>query len=888
MKFCCPFFFLLFFFNLLSAQIVSQHPPLTASRVSDPITVDGFLNEANWKTEGCSSFTQSQPVEGAQPTQKTDFWVAYDDNAIYFAAYMHDTNPDSIVRILSRRDVFNTDDWAGVAIDTYNDGKTGFYFTVAASGTKADGTIYNDEGLDEKWDGIWEGKSQIVSDGWTLEMRIPFSQMRFKDASEIIMGINFVRDIGRNKEEDLLVYTPRNQSGFASRFPDLLGIKGINASRKIEVLPYVSGKAEYLKHKQNDPYNDGSLYSSEIGADIKMGLGSNLTLDATVNPDFGQVEVDPAVVNLTDVESFFEDKRPFFVEGSSIFDNFGRGGANNFYNFTFPQISQFYSRRIGRAPQGNLPENEFSQSPIGTRILGAGKLTGKIFDDVTIGTVHAFTNKETGKFKYYNDSNELRDSSLAIEPYTYYGILRAQKDFNEGFSSLGFLSTVTARNFDGTYLENRLNKLSTFNGVDGYTFFDDERIWILTGWAGFTNVQGTQKRITRLQSNSVHYFQRPDAINISVDTNATSLNGYAGRFYLNKQKGNMIFNSSIGFINPSFEINDAGYNPRTNVVNFQQVVGYKWNEPTDWYRKITLTLAGNTSLDYDGNNTWIGIRHSGSILFNNYYEFEYSGAINPETKNITATRGGPIILNPFRYSFSFGAETDSREKLVADFSYSHSNSKSDNFNYFEFGVDWKPAENISLRVSPGYLNSFENSNFDEGAFSSNSDAGKTLTFGKRYIFSELKYEEFSASLRMNWTFTPELSLEVFVQPLLANGKYSNIKELQKANSYDFVKYGTDGSTVNYYSDSILVDFDGSGTGNPVKFGNPNFSTKSVIGNAVFRWEYLPGSTLFFVWTQSRRHEGTDGAFDFNEGVKDLVLSQPENVFIVKLSYWLPI
>jgi len=889
MKYCYPIFFLLLLSNLLSAQNGSQHAPLTAIRLSESITIDGFLNEAIWKPEGCSSFTQSAPVEGAKPTQKTEFWVAYDNDAIYFGAYMHDSNPDSIVRILSRRDVFNSDDWAGVAIDSYHDKKTGYFFTVAASGTKADGTINNDENLDEKWDGIWEGKSQIVSDGWTLEMRIPFSQMRFQDAAEIVMGINFVRDIGRNKEEDFIVFTPRNQSGFASRFPDLLGIKGINTSRKIEVLPYVSSKAEYLKHKQNDPYNDGSLYSSEIGADFKMGLGSNLTLDATVNPDFGQVEVDPAVVNLTDVESFFEDKRPFFVEGSSIFDNFGYGGANNFYNYTFPQITQFYSRRIGRAPQGNLPsEKEFSQSPIGTRILGAGKLTGKIFEDVTIGTVHAFTNKEIGKFKYYNEKSELRDSSLAIEPYTYYGILRAQKDFNDGFFSLGFLSTVTARNFEGTNLENRLNKFSTFNGIDGYTFFDDDRIWILTGWAGFTHVQGTQKRVTRLQSNSTHYFQRPDAENISVDTNATSLTGYAGRFYINKQKGNVIVNSSVGFINPSFEINDVGYNPRTNVVNLQQVLGYKWNEPTDWYRKITLTLAGNTSFDYDGNNTWIGIRHSGSILFNNYYEFEYSGAVNPETKNITATRGGPIILNPFRYGFSFGAESDSRDKFVADFSYSYTNSKSDNGYYLEFGIDWKPSENISLRFSPGYSNSTDNSNFDEDSFNSISDITKIQTFGKRYIFSQLDYEELSASFRVNWTFTPELSLEVYIQPLLANGKYSNIKELQKANSYDFVKYGTNGSTINYYADSIVVDFDGSGVGERIKFGNPNFSTKSVIGNAVFRWEYLPGSTLFFVWTQSRKHDDTDNAFKFQEGVKDLILSQPENVFIIKLSYWLPI
>ena len=882
------FFPLLFLLNVLPAVSQSQpqltHPPITAVRLTEPITIDGFLNESAWKQPGTTSFIQDEPNEGESPTQKTELWIAYDNDALYVGAYMYDTHPDEIVRVLSRRDVFNSDDWVGIGIDSYHDKRTGFYFTIAASGTKADGTISDDENLDGDWDGIWEGKAQIVSDGWTMEMRIPFSQLRFKEADEIVMGMNFVRDIGRNKEEDFLVYTPRNMSGFVSHFPDLIGIKGINTSRKIEVLPYVSSKAEYLNFKKGDPYNDGSLYSFEAGTDIKMGLGSNLTLDATFNPDFGQVEVDPAVVNLTDVENYFDEKRPFFIEGANIFNNFGRGGANSFYNFSFPQISVFYSRRIGRAPQGILPENEFNQHPIGTRILGAAKLTGKIFDDVTIGTIHAFTNKEIGDFKYFDSSNSLRDSSVSIEPYTYYGIVRSQKNFNDGFSSLGFLTTLTARKFDNESLENRLSSLSTFTGIDGYTFLDSEKLWIITGWTGITYVKGTEKRMVRLQTNSTHYFQQPDSRYLKVDSSMTSMTGFAGRFYLNKQKGNVIVNSSVAFVSPYFEINDVGFNSRTNVINLQQVVGYKWTDPTEYYRRLTATLGVNSSYDYDGNNTWIGIRNTYSVLFNNYYEFTYSMAFNPETKNITRTRGGPITINKFRKNFSLSASSDSREDFVMNAGYDYSGSILDYGYYWEFGIDWKPQENILFRISPAYSFTDDRIMF----FDILDDPNAVATFGKQYLFSDFNYEEFSASIRLNWTFSPELSLEVFIQPLLANGKFSNIKSLTKPGTSDFNLLGTGLTTVSYSGDSIKVDIDGTGPLEAIDYGYSAFSRKSVIGNAVLRWEYLPGSTLFFVWTQTRNHDDIDNAFRFSQGFKDLMNSKPENVFIVKMSYWLPI
>ena len=868
----------------LAAQINSVKEPLVAVRLTELVTVDGNLDETAWKRTGFSDFTQRDPDQGANPTEKTEVWISYDDDAIYIAAYMHDSDPGSITQILSRRDNITNADWFSVYLDPYHDKKTGFFFAVGASGTIVDGILYNDDWNDTNWNGIWEGKSQILADGWSVEMRIPFSQLRFQDAKEYVMGINFERDIARNNEQDYLVYTPRKESGFVSRFPDLTGISNINTKRKIEVLPYVASKAEFLSHQKGDPYNDGSLYSTEVGADIKVGIGSNLTLDATVNPDFGQVEVDPAVVNLTDVESYFDEKRPFFVEGFNIFDNFGRGGSNSFWNFNFPYIGHFYTRRIGRAPQGDLPNNEFSSTPIGTRILGAGKLTGKIFDDVTIGTVHAVTNKEIGKFKYLNESESLRDSSVTIEPYTYYGVLRAQKDFNDGRSGIGFLSTLTTREFDRDELKDQMNSLSSFNGIDGYTFLDDEKEWVITGWTGFTHVSGNKNHILNLQTNSTHYFQRPDAENVSVDSSATSLTGFAGRVYLNKQKGNIFSNTGFGFISPGFEINDAGYNTRTNVINGHHVTGYKWTEPTDYYRNARISLAGGMSSDYDGNIIWAGVFSNGYLQLNNYYELFYSLSFNPETKNITRTRGGPLTLNPVNIELYLGATSDSREEFVADASFSVNSGKSGRGFYLDAGVDWKPSDNVSVRIGPSYSNSSDNDMY----FAKVNDPNAIWTYGKHYMFSNFDYEQFSATIRLNWTFTPELSLEVFMQPLIANGKYSNIKGLAKPGSYEFFSYGTNGTTASYSGDSIVVDVDGAGPIEKIYFRDTHFSTKSIIGNAVMRWEFLPGSTFYFVWTQSRSHYGVDSAFNLGQGVKDLILSSPENVFIVKMSYWLPI
>src|SRR3972149_9345649 len=373
-----------------------------AYRVSESIKIDGLLTENIWTSQsGVSDFIQRDPLEGNNATEKTEVFLAYYDEALYLAAKLFDSSPDSIVARLSRRDVGTNDDLFGIFLDPHYDKRSGSYFGVSASGTQYDGVLFNDQWDDESWDGVWESKVVINSEGWFCEMRIPFSQMRFKENEKHVWGVNFRRDISRKNEIDYLVYIPKNEQVFVSRFFDLIGIENIKPSSNIEILPYVIGKADYLQHSPGDPFNDGSKYSPGIGGDLKMSIGSNLKLNATINPDFGQVEVDPAVVNLGDVETFFSEKRPFFIEGSTIF-TFGQGGSRRNWGFNWASPQFFYTRRIGRAPQGNAPSAEFADVPLGTSILGAAKLTGKVENNWNVGMLHALTSRESAELEQGN------------------------------------------------------------------------------------------------------------------------------------------------------------------------------------------------------------------------------------------------------------------------------------------------------------------------------------------------------------------------------------------------------------------------------------------------------------------------------------------------------
>lgn len=848
-----------------------------AMRLEAPIVVDGVLDEGAWaQAPAIDGFRQRDPVEGAAPTQRTVVHVLYDDEALYVGVRLYDTSPDSIVARLGRRDAALEADRFGVFIDPYNDNRSGYYFAVNAAGTLYDGVLMNDDWDDDSWDGVWQARVRIGDEGWTAEMRIPYSQLRFLAKETHAWGINFRRDIARRNERDYLVYTPRNESGFVSRFPDLVGVERIRPPRQVEVTPYVTAQARYTGHEPGDPFNDGSRYTPDLGADVKVGLTSNLTLNASVNPDFGQVEVDPAVVNLSDRETFYEEKRPFFVEGATVF-NFGYGGANDNWGFNWGNPDFFYSRRIGRPPQGSTPDADFTDRPDGTPILGAAKLTGRVAD-WNVGMVHALTARSWAELM----QGGLR-SEVEVEPRAYYGVVRVQRELNDGRQGLGLLSTAAARGFDGPRLREEINDAAYVVGLDGWTFLDRARTWVVNGWAGMSHVRGTEARMLALQQSALHYFQRPDASHVRVDSSATSLTGLAGRVALNKQRGSFYVNTAFGFVTPSFDVNDVGFQWRGDALNGHFVAGYRWMEPRSFYRNIQVYSALFQSFDFDGNPTWGGVFGRTGIEFKNYYFLNLGFAHNPPSVNNSRTRGGPLMRNPPGTETFFYAHSDGRRPWVVSVQgFTYRSEQVENSN-LQFTVEWKPAANVSVSLNPSVSWTYDPAQWI-GAF---DDPLATATYGRRYVFGELEQTTLSSSVRLNWTFTPQLSLQLYAQPFLSVGSYARYKELARPKSFAFDVYGEGASTVEASASSTFTaDPDGPGPAPAFSFDDPNFNFKSLRGTAVLRWEYRAGSTLYLVWTQQRSDSETIGTFNLANSMGRLWDAQPDNIFMVKLNYWL--
>jgi len=851
---------------------------IRATHTDQPIRIDGILNEGIWQTATpVPDLIQDEPDEGAAPTQPSDIRIVYDNKAIYVGARLYDSVADSIVTRLARRDPDMDSDLLLIALDPFHDKRSGYYFGLSASGSIHDGVIYNDTWTDDSWDGVWEGAVKVDDKGWYLEMRVPFSQLRFKKSTKYVWGFNVYRRIQRRNEEDWVVITPRKESGLASRFADLVGIENIDAERKIEVLPYLRTKAEYLAVDSNDPFNDGSRYFAGAGADLKIGVGNNLTVDATINPDFGQVEVDPAVINLSDVETYYSEKRPFFIEGSKIFD-FGQGGSTNYWNINFSTPELFYSRRIGRAPQRDLSDYDYTDVPEGSRIIGAAKLTGKVGDNWNVGLLNALTAREFAKV---NTNGE--NSRIEAEPLTNFTVFRTQKEFNEGRQGLGILSTMTKRFFDDQKIADNLTKQALVVGLDGWTFLDTSKTWVIAGWGGLSSLTGTPTCITNIQTNSRHYFQQPDADHFEVDSTTTNLTGYAARINLNKQKGRLICNMALGVISPGFDVNDLGYSSSTDIINYHIGGGYKWTEPNKTFRYFEIEFAVARSLDCAGHTLSNSIMNFGYYQFPNYYSINWGNGYFLETYDNRLTRGGPLTISPTGFWGYVNFSSDSRKKFIYGLYCEASGSDTGSINrYFEIPLEWKIANNLSFELEPELVWDHSYAHWVDNY----EDVYATATYGKRYVFAEMDYTMLAASLRLDWTFTPRLSLQLYAQPLYATGDYYNFKELKRPKSYEFLEYGQNGSTIATSDpENLVVDPDGPGPAPEINIDNPDFNFYSIRSSAVLRWEFRPGSAVYLVWTHNRSDDDGKADFNLNRSLHRLGKIDPDNILMVKATYW---
>ncbi len=851
-------------------------PEYRAVRAATPPVIDGRLDDDAWThASEITGFTQRDPDEGKPATQKTVVKVVYHDDAIYFGARMYDTEP--VTTRLGRRDTQLESDWFRVYLDPHLDRRTGSSFSVNPSNVQLDTVLYNDTWADQAWDGVWSSATSIDEGGWNVEIRVPYSQLRFPDRPRHTWGVNFIRTISRNNEQARLVHVPKTETGFVSRFALLTGIEGIRPKKSFEVLPYMVTRADFRGTvSPGDPYNSSSEYAGDIGLDLKYGLTTNLTLTGTINPDFGQVEVDPAVVNLTQFELFFPEKRPFFVEGSNLFD-FSRGGSNHNFGFNFATPSFFYSRRIGRNPQGTGGiVHDFIDVPDQSTILGALKLTGKTGNGWTIAALDAVTDRESASFQLDGSG-----FSQTVEPMTNYFVLRSAKDLSDK-GKLGFLMTAVNRDLPSEL--DMLRDSAYTGGVDGHWFFGDRDV-IVEWFVGGSSVHGSRDAIALTQRSPARYYQRPDAGHVELDPSRTSLEGWASRVMVAKQTGKWKYNLQGHAYSPGFETNDVGFMQRSDMQGGHGVLLYNNNEPWKKTRSRSFWVASYHNENFDGDTIGEGFLGDGYTQLSNFWNLFYWGGLNTRTIDDRATRGGPVIGRPSGRWVGGGFGSDSRKRYSTEVVGETSSNERDGFAHFlRVSLNYKPASNLNVRLSPTYRDSRGFAQYVRTV----NDPLATNTFGSRYVFAQIDQTSFELTTRVDWTFTSRLSFQLYLQPFIASGGYQHFRELANPRSLDYREYGVDAGTIQFDAtgNRYIVDPDGDGPASSFSFSNPDFNFRSIRANAIVRWEFRPGSALFVVWNENRQDFVPMGDFSLRRDLSGAFDAPSDDVFLVKMSYWL--
>lgn len=856
-----------------SARRVAQ-----ATRRSGPVIVDGRLDDAAWASAvPTSGFTQSFPTPGAPATDPTEVRVLYDDQALYVAVRMNDPRPDSIAAQLARRDASGIySDWVHLIIDSYHDRRTSFRFSVNPKGVMKDVYTSNDGNEDLNWDAVWEVGTRVDAAGWNAEYRIPLSQLRFGNVArgvERVWGFQVQRDIARRQARDTWSPWTRKDAGFVSRFGDLRGLVDLPTPSRLEVMPYASARATRAPGDEGNPFYSRTEFQPSIGGDLRYGLPGGLTLTATVNPDFGQVEVDPSVVNLSAFETFFPEKRPFFLEGSDVF-SFGQIRTFNDYG----SQQYFYSRRIGRSPQ-RFPGGSvlYADVPDQTTIAAAAKVTGKI-GAWTLGLIDGVTPEEKARIQLDDGVR----STTAVEPFTNYFAGRARRDFRDGKSVVGGMVTSTMRGVDDAVFNSLLRSDATFGGVD-FEHAMSDRKWIASGFVGLSHVGGSREAIASTQLNSTHYYQRPDADYIEFNPNRTSLDGHIGEIALQKSGA---LHGSLAFkeVSPGLELNDMGFQGRGDYRAISVLTGYQQDKAGKTFRDYVVYGYANQTFNFGSTSILRAAAGGANGTFNNFVSLGVNAGFNPRYYSDRFTRGGPEAQVPSGWYAGFDLSSDSRKKVILGGGFNYQRDESGGTSPSAYAnVDMRPTTSLRIRFSPSVSGGKATGQFVRSV----SDPLATTTFGRRYVFADLHPTTVSMDTRVEWTFTPTLSLQMYAQPFVATGRYENLKEFESPRTYDFAVYGRDRGTIERSSSGVYtVDPDGSGAASAFQVADPNFNVRNLRGNAVLRWEYRPGSALFFVWQQERSGFEPVGNFEARRDIGDIFRTVPTNVFLIKATYWL--
>lgn len=865
---------------------------MSAVRRNGPVTIDGRLDEAAWgAAEASGGFVQAYPKPGAPPSDRTEVRVLYDDAALYVAVRMFDSAPDSIAAGLARRDATAAtgiySDWVHLIIDSYHDRRTAFRFSTTPRAVQKDVYTYNDGSEDLNWDAVWEVGTRVDSVGWVAEYRIPLSQLRFGGDSAggagRTWGFQVQREIARRQERDTWAPWTQQDGAFVSRFGDLTGLQGIRVPERLEVTPYVSSTLTRAPGDANNPFYDRTRNKPSVGGDVKYGLPGGLTLSATVNPDFGQVEVDPAVVNLSAFETSFNEKRPFFLEGSDVF-GFGQLVRNNDYGgHTF-----LYSRRIGRRPQLGVPatlgvaseQTAYFDAPFQTTIAGAAKVTGKT-GPWTVGILDAVTTQQNAQVLTTSGSRLERP----VEPMTNYFAGRVKRDFRRGGTTVGAMVERTDRAVDDTVFAPALRANASFGGVD-FEHSMQNRTWIASGFLGGSLVNGSRQAIAATQRTSTHYFQRPDSavLGLSYDTTLTSLGGYVGALALSKQGAN--FGSIVvKESSPGLELNDLGLLNRTGYRAISTLVGHQVNTQGRHFQRWNVVAYENHAFNTGGRVIYGGYAVSGAGNFNNGSGINGTFTYQPDFYDDLLLRGGPEGRQPSTKQLSLGGFTDTRRPLWVNVNATYVvDVLGGDYKSANVAVDMRPSSSVHVNFGPRFSKLHDTEQLVRTAV----DPLATSTYGRRYALASLDQNTLSLDTRVDVTLSPTLSFVMYAQPFVSTGRYQGYKELLAPGTYDFAEYGKDRGSIDYdaANQRYIVDPDGAGAAPSFTIGQPNFNVRSLRGNAVMRWDYRPGSSLFFVWQQERFGFEPLGVFDTRHEVSEIFRTVPTNVFLMKATYWI--
>ncbi len=838
------------------------------------------MDEPAWSVATpITDFRQYDPNEGQPASEKTEVRILIDDDAIYIGCRLYDREPGKIQSQLARRDESVDGDIVEVSLNSYHDHLSAHIFRLSAGGARRDATVSSSGNQDNSWDAVWEGATSQDAHGWYAEFRIPLSQLRYnRNVPEQIWGLQLDRRIARKAELDFFALTPKTQQSGINRYGHLGGLVNLPSARRIELVPYVLAKNENPSALPDNPFQKKNHVAPGVGVDLKYGITSNMTLDATINPDFGQVEVDPAVVNLSAYETFFPERRPFFIEGSSIF-NFGEMRSQN----NSGGYNLFYTRRIGHEPQRFIGGSgiAFVDAPQQTRIDGAAKLTGRTASGLSVGVIDAVTANKEARIR---DINGI-DSRAIVEPRSNYFTTRLKQDFREGNTTIGFGATAVNRDLGDPALEPLFRKSAYSAGVDWQHAWQN-RTWALDGDLVFTNNNGSAESIDELQTSPVRYYQRVDKINYLRDPARTSLNGYVAELTLAKLSG-LHWTGSVTYqeYSPGFEVNEAGFLGSTDLRSIAPLIAYSETKPGKYFRNWSQFLFWNPSWDFDHNMTFNGVGSITVAELPNFWNVQARFDWRPAAYDNSLLRGGPVAKAVEGGGFQTNISSDRRKRYQLGLGYSYSyNVAGGNGTRLSATLTGRPSTALKISLAPAWSLTHALAQY----VTQITDATAVNTFGHRYVLASLTQKHLAMVTRVDWTFTPALSLQVFAQPLLASGDFRDYKEFLLPRQFKFAVYGRDAGTItrNPATGRYTVDPDASGVAPAFSFGDRDFNRRSLRGNAVLRWEYRPGSALFFVWQQSRSGFIPNGEFDFNRDFDALTSLKPENVFVIKGTWWI--